>query len=112
MSAQRLQILDDVVPATCRGTRIAIGSRDSTLLQQPHQLTHGVCDGDFGFALDQNVQLGEIVGAGLFATCVEIALGSDRRATGFEDLGDVRAVGDGPTSFLCTDKKMGLAVVQ
>lgn len=99
--ARRKAVLNNAVTSTCWRTRVAIGSGNGTLLQQTHELTHRVGDGNLSLALNKNVQLGILVGTRLFASGIETALGGDGSGRGFQDFGDVRAVGDGPTSFLC-----------
>lgn len=103
--------LDHIVPPTSRCARVTIRGSNGPLLQQPHQFTHSGGDRDFGLALDQNIQFGILAGARLLASCVETALRGDRCTGGFQDLGNVCAVGNGPTSFFCIEIRI-LAAVQ
>lgn len=92
----------NIVPSADRCPSITVRSRQRSLLQQTHELTHGLRNLQFRVTLDKDVQLGGISRPGLLAGRVVVALGRDGGAGGFEDLGDVGAVGDGPASFLCS----------
>jgi len=96
-----LAYLDNIVTTTSRRPSITVRSSDSTLFQQPHKLPHSICNHDLSITLHQDIQLRILASLWLFAGGVEAPFGCDRRASRFQNLGDVRTVGDGPTSFLC-----------
>ena len=93
------QNLDDIVTATRRCSRITIRSSNGAFLQQPHQFSHSISYDYLSVALYQNVQLGILAGLRFFSGRIKASFGSDGSTSRFEDLGDVRTIGNSPTSF-------------
>lgn len=92
--------LNHAIATTGWLTCITIGGGNSALLQQTHELPHGVCDGNLRLTLDKNIKLGILVRPGLLARGIKAALGGDGGSGSLQNFGDIRAIGDGPTSFL------------
>ena len=91
--------LDHVVPASRWRSGITIRCSNSAFFQQPHQFPHGIGDYNLRVPLHQDIQLGILAGLRFFACSIEAALCRDRCSRCFQDFGDIRAVGDGPSSF-------------
>jgi len=94
--------LDYVVAAAGRRPGIAVCSSNCALLEQSHQLPHGVRDHHLGISLDKNIQFRVFSSLRFFTRSIKATLGSDGCPRGFQDFGDVRTIGDGPSSFLCS----------
>ena len=96
--------LDDVVSPANRRPSITVGGSNCPFLQQAHQFSHGIGNHHLCITLHQDIQFRVLARLGLLACGVEAALCGDGGAGGFEDLGDVGAVGDGPACFFCKTK--------
>ena len=93
------QPLDNIIPPADRGPCIAVCRCHRPLLQQAHQLSHRICDHNLCIAFDKDVELGIFTCLRFFACTVETSFGCNGRACRFENLGDVRPVGDRPSCF-------------
>lgn len=103
MSLWYNDILNHVVATSHGCPCVAVRRRDGALLQQSHQLAHGVRHGQLRLSFNKNIQLGVLAGPRHLARRIEAALCSDGCTRGLQDLGHVRSVGDGPPSFFCRE---------
>ena len=94
-------ILNDIIPPAGRSPRLTVRRSNGAFLQKSHKLLHRVLNHHFGITFHQNIELGILAQFRLLARQVEVSFRRDGRACRFENLGDIRAVSDGPTSFLC-----------
>jgi hypothetical protein len=64
--------------------------------EETHEVVHRRADLGFGITFDKQVQRWEFALAGSLARSVVIAFGGNRNSSVIEDLGNVRAICDGP----------------